>query len=51
MRKFVAVLLAAALLALVPAAQADAKFYKNCNDLPKVYKYGISLSTICKSRC
>lgn len=50
MRKFVAMLLSAALLALVPAAQADAKSYKNCNDLRKVYKYGISLSTTAVNR-
>jgi M6 family metalloprotease-like protein len=50
MKKLIAALLAAVLLGLVPAAQADAKAFKNCTDLRKVYKYGISLSTTVANR-
>lgn len=44
MRRLIAVVLAALLLGLVPAAQAEAKTFKNCTDLRKTYKYGVSLN-------
>jgi hypothetical protein len=44
MKRFIAILLATALLGLVPAAQAEAKTFKNCTDLRKTYKYGVSLN-------
>lgn len=44
MKRVIATLLAAMLLGLVPAAQAEAKTFKNCSDLRKNYKYGVSLS-------
>jgi hypothetical protein len=43
MKRLLAILIATALLGLVPAAQAEAKTFKNCNDLRKTYKYGVSL--------
>ena len=50
MKRLLVILLATALLGLVPAAQAEAKTFKNCNDLRKVYKYGISLSMTATNR-
>ena len=50
MKRLLVILLATALLGLVPAAQAEAKTFKNCNDLRKVYKYGISLSMTAANR-
>jgi hypothetical protein len=44
MKRVIAILLASLLLGLVPAAQAEAKTFKNCTDLRKSYKYGVSLS-------
>jgi hypothetical protein len=44
MKRVIAILLATLLLGLVPAAQAEAKTFKNCTDLQKNYKYGVSLS-------
>jgi len=44
MKRLLAILLATALLGLVPAAQAEAKTFKSCTELRKTYKYGVSLS-------
>ncbi len=44
MRRLIAVVVTAMLLGLVPAAQAEAKTFKNCTDLRKTYKYGVSLN-------
>jgi hypothetical protein len=45
MKRLLAILVATLLMGLVPAAQAEAKTFETCNDLRKVYKYGISLSS------
>ena len=50
MKRLLAILLSALLLGLVPTAQAEAKTFKNCTDLRKVYKYGISLSKTAVNR-
>lgn len=42
MKRFLATLLVTLFLGLVPAAQAEAKVFKNCSDLRKTYKHGIS---------
>ncbi len=50
MKRLIAILLASLLLGLVPAAQAEAKTFKNCTDLRKTYKYGVSLSKTAVNR-
>jgi len=50
MKRFIEILLATALLGLVPAAQAEAKTFKNCTDLRKTYKYGVSLNASAANR-
>jgi predicted secreted Zn-dependent protease len=50
MKRLLAILIATALLGLVPAAQAEAKTFKNCTDLRKTYKYGVSLNKAAVNR-
>lgn len=50
MKRFLAILLVTLFLGLVPAAQAEAKVFKNCSDLKKTYKHGISLSKSAANR-
>jgi len=50
MKRLLAILVATLLMGLVPAAQAEAETFKNCNDLRKVYNYGISLSSTAVNR-
>lgn len=44
LKKAIAVVLSALLLGLVPAPQAEARSYKSCSALQKVYKHGIASS-------
>jgi hypothetical protein len=44
MKRLIAILLASLLLGLVPAAQAEARTFKNCVELRKTFKYGVSLN-------
>lgn len=44
MKRLVSILLASLLLGLVPAAQAEAITFKNCTELRKTYKHGVSLN-------
>ncbi len=44
MKRLIAILLASLLLGLVPAAQAEARTFKNCVELRKTFKHGVSLN-------
>ena len=44
MKRLIAILLTSLLLGLVPAAQAEARTFKNCVELRKTFKHGVSLN-------
>lgn len=44
MKRLISTLLVSLLLGIVPAAQAEAKTFKNCTELRKVHKFGVAVS-------